>query len=184
MTVCRPDKRYSWRPGMKPAQKWLVRLGITASADVVSYLWLDRPIARFAHEHLHQYDLFAKLTYIPEINQSGRDPCFRGYRALGLERACALETADSDGTGGRQLGGYRGAQDSAQARFRPHLAGDVGAQQPLLHSRRRLRLQPVPRRAPVSRRFPRDILPPFALSCQYCGYAIRNIGCSTASAWS
>jgi membrane-associated phospholipid phosphatase len=52
---------------MKPAQKWLMWLGITASAEAVSYFWLDRPIALFAHEHLHQYDLFAKLTYIPEI---------------------------------------------------------------------------------------------------------------------
>jgi membrane-associated phospholipid phosphatase len=55
------------RPAMKPAQKWLMWLGITASADVASYVWLDRPIALFAHEHLHRYDLFAKLTYIPEI---------------------------------------------------------------------------------------------------------------------
>jgi membrane-associated phospholipid phosphatase len=52
---------------MKPAQKWLMWLGITASADVVSYVWLDRPIALFAHEQLQQYNLFAKLTYIPEI---------------------------------------------------------------------------------------------------------------------
>ena len=52
---------------MNPAQKWLMWLGITGCADVVSYVWLDRPIALWVHEHLHEYDLFAKLPYIPEI---------------------------------------------------------------------------------------------------------------------
>ena len=66
MTIPLPSER-PLAARMKPAQKWLLWLGITASADVVSYVWLDRPIALFAHEHLHQYDLFAKLTYIPEI---------------------------------------------------------------------------------------------------------------------
>src|ERR1700726_118617 len=66
MTIPLPSRRPS-APAMKPAQKWLMWLGITVSADVVSYVWLDRPIALWAHEHLHQYDLFAKLTYIPEI---------------------------------------------------------------------------------------------------------------------
>jgi membrane-associated phospholipid phosphatase len=34
---------------------------------MVSYFWLDRPIALFSHEQLHRYNLFAKLTYIPEF---------------------------------------------------------------------------------------------------------------------
>jgi membrane-associated phospholipid phosphatase len=66
MTISLPDE-LPFAARMKPAHKWLMWLGITASADVVSYVWLDRPIALWAHEHLHQYDLFAKLTYIPEI---------------------------------------------------------------------------------------------------------------------
>ena len=66
MTIPLPSER-PLAARMKPAQKWLLWLGITASADVVSYVWLDRPIALFAHEQLQQYNLFAKLTYIPEI---------------------------------------------------------------------------------------------------------------------
>jgi membrane-associated phospholipid phosphatase len=52
---------------MSPLQKWSLWLGITASADMASYFWLDRPIALFSHEQLHQYNLFAKLTQIPEF---------------------------------------------------------------------------------------------------------------------
>ena len=64
MTISLPDER-PFAARMKPAHKWLMWLGITASADVVSYVWLDRPIARWAHEHLHQYDLFAKARGDP-----------------------------------------------------------------------------------------------------------------------
>jgi membrane-associated phospholipid phosphatase len=66
MTISLAGKR-QLAAGMNPVHKWFIWLGITVLADVVSYVWLDRPIARFAHQHLHQYDLFAKLTYIPEI---------------------------------------------------------------------------------------------------------------------
>jgi membrane-associated phospholipid phosphatase len=52
---------------MNAIQKWSCGFISTAVAVVVSYEWLDRPIAFFAHGQLHQYDLFAKLTYIPEI---------------------------------------------------------------------------------------------------------------------
>ena len=52
---------------MNAIQKWTCGFISTAVAVVVSYEWLDRPIALFAHGQLHQYDLFAKLTYIPEI---------------------------------------------------------------------------------------------------------------------
>ena len=85
----------------------------------------------------------------PRNHQPGRDFCLRGHRALGPERACAIEIPDGCGTRGRQFGGGRRGEGSAQARFRPHLAGDVGARQPVSHSRRRIWLQPVPRRAGV-----------------------------------
>jgi len=52
---------------MNAIQKWSCGFISTAVAVVASYEWLDRPIALFAHGQLHQYDLFAKLTYIPEI---------------------------------------------------------------------------------------------------------------------
>src|SRR5437660_10783555 len=47
-------------------QQWLVGLAFTAAAVTISFVWLDRPIAFFAHEHLAQYRLFAQLTKIPE----------------------------------------------------------------------------------------------------------------------
>jgi len=52
---------------MNAMQKWSMGFLLTVSAVVVSYAWLDRPIALFAHDQLQRYDLFAKLTYIPEI---------------------------------------------------------------------------------------------------------------------
>jgi membrane-associated phospholipid phosphatase len=52
---------------MNAMQKWSIGLVVTVFAVVVSYVWLDRPIALFAHDQLVRYDLFAKLTYIPEI---------------------------------------------------------------------------------------------------------------------
>ncbi|HEY7245771.1 MAG TPA: phosphatase PAP2 family protein [Xanthobacteraceae bacterium] len=51
----------------KPAQTWLAWLVITAFAVALSYIWLDRPIALFAHAHLHPYDLFARLNSVPAI---------------------------------------------------------------------------------------------------------------------
>jgi membrane-associated phospholipid phosphatase len=38
----------------------------TAIAVIVCYLWLDRPIAQFAHDELQSFTLFQKLTLIPE----------------------------------------------------------------------------------------------------------------------
>jgi membrane-associated phospholipid phosphatase len=52
---------------MNPMQKWSTTFVLTVLGVVVSYLWLDRPIALFTHAQLQGYDLFAKLTYIPEI---------------------------------------------------------------------------------------------------------------------
>ena len=47
--------------------KWSVWLALTSLAVVASYAWLDRPIATLVHDHLQRFDLFAKLTYIPEV---------------------------------------------------------------------------------------------------------------------
>jgi membrane-associated phospholipid phosphatase len=38
----------------------------TAIAVAVCYLWLDRPIAHFAHEELQGFHLFGELTLIPD----------------------------------------------------------------------------------------------------------------------
>jgi membrane-associated phospholipid phosphatase len=40
---------------------------LTALAVVASYAWLDRPVARLAHDQLQRFDLFTRLTYIPEV---------------------------------------------------------------------------------------------------------------------
>jgi membrane-associated phospholipid phosphatase len=51
---------------MNVARNWgLAFLGTTVVV-VGGYLWLDRPIAHFAHDRLAQYDLFEKLTLLPE----------------------------------------------------------------------------------------------------------------------
>lgn len=50
---------------MKSARNWTLAFVGTAVAVVVSYVWLDRPIALIAHAAFHQYDLFEKLTLIP-----------------------------------------------------------------------------------------------------------------------
>jgi membrane-associated phospholipid phosphatase len=51
---------------MVPLQKWAAGLGLTTVAVVVSYLWLDRPIAMSAHGTTTQSPIFAELTYLPE----------------------------------------------------------------------------------------------------------------------
>jgi membrane-associated phospholipid phosphatase len=51
---------------MIPLQKWLVSLAISSVAVAVSYLWLDRPLAMFAHGATIQTPIFAKLTLLPE----------------------------------------------------------------------------------------------------------------------
>jgi membrane-associated phospholipid phosphatase len=52
---------------MNAMQKWSIGFVLTAVAVVTSYAWLDRPIALFAHDRLARYELFTKLTYLPEI---------------------------------------------------------------------------------------------------------------------
>jgi membrane-associated phospholipid phosphatase len=52
---------------MSGMRKWSIWLVLTSVAVVASYLWLDRPVATLAHDQLQRFDLFAKLTYIPEV---------------------------------------------------------------------------------------------------------------------
>ena len=51
---------------MNGLRNWSLGLLGTAIAVTVSYLWLDRPIAQFAHDELQRFHLFEKLTLIPE----------------------------------------------------------------------------------------------------------------------
>jgi len=48
-------------------RKWATAFALTALAVAISYEWLDRPIAYFAHAHFHNEPLFARLTLIPEV---------------------------------------------------------------------------------------------------------------------
>jgi membrane-associated phospholipid phosphatase len=52
---------------MNATQRWSILFLLTGLALVISYVWLDRPIALLAHDQLARYDIFAKLTRIPEI---------------------------------------------------------------------------------------------------------------------
>jgi membrane-associated phospholipid phosphatase len=51
---------------MTPLQKWSVSLAVTAVAVAVAFLWLDKPIAIFAHGALIQTPIYASLTLLPE----------------------------------------------------------------------------------------------------------------------
>ena len=51
---------------MRGVRNWTLGFIGTAIMVVVSYLWLDRPIALFVHARLQGYDLFEKVTYIPD----------------------------------------------------------------------------------------------------------------------
>src|SRR6516165_3962793 len=52
---------------MNAARNWAIEFCLTGAAVVLSYFWLDRPIALFVHEHLRGFDAFAMLTYVPAI---------------------------------------------------------------------------------------------------------------------
>jgi membrane-associated phospholipid phosphatase len=52
---------------MHAMQKWSLALLLTILAVVVSYVWLDRPIAVFVHGRMARFDLFAKVTHIPAL---------------------------------------------------------------------------------------------------------------------
>jgi membrane-associated phospholipid phosphatase len=51
---------------MTAMQRWLLTLAVTVLAIVISYLWLDRPIALLVHAQLPHYEAFARLTHIPD----------------------------------------------------------------------------------------------------------------------
>jgi membrane-associated phospholipid phosphatase len=77
---------------MKGLRNWSLGFLGTAIAVVVSYLWLDRPIARLAHEGIELSYLFEKLTLIPEVLTPLAVVAFvalglRGLRGRPLSRA-------------------------------------------------------------------------------------------------
>src|SRR5450830_1523701 len=51
---------------MTAMQRWLLTLAVTVLAVVISYLWLDRPIALLVHAQLPHHEAFARLTQIPD----------------------------------------------------------------------------------------------------------------------
>jgi membrane-associated phospholipid phosphatase len=51
---------------MNGLRNWSLGFLATTIAVVVSYLWLDRPIAQIAHDELQRFHLFETLTHIPE----------------------------------------------------------------------------------------------------------------------
>jgi membrane-associated phospholipid phosphatase len=51
---------------MNGLRNWSLGLLGTAIAVIVSYVWLDRPIAHLAHDELQHFHLFEKLTLIPD----------------------------------------------------------------------------------------------------------------------
>jgi membrane-associated phospholipid phosphatase len=52
---------------MNAMQKWSIGFLLTVGSVTGSYVWLDRPIALFAHDQFQHFDLFRVLTHIPEI---------------------------------------------------------------------------------------------------------------------
>lgn len=52
---------------MTDVRRWAIWFAATTIAVAVSYAWLDRPIALFAHAQLQHYDIFRRLTHIPEF---------------------------------------------------------------------------------------------------------------------
>jgi membrane-associated phospholipid phosphatase len=51
---------------MSDLQRWLLSLAATAFACVISYSWLDQPIALIAHAQSSHNHVFVQLTYIPD----------------------------------------------------------------------------------------------------------------------
>ncbi len=52
---------------MNDLKKWLLLLAVTALGVVISYEFLDRPIAFYVHEHVRHYQIFARATQLPEL---------------------------------------------------------------------------------------------------------------------
>ena len=54
---------------MHRLKQWLIALAAASVAVAVCYLWLDRPIARWVHDHrvgYHSRELLEPLTHIPD----------------------------------------------------------------------------------------------------------------------
>jgi membrane-associated phospholipid phosphatase len=51
---------------MTSLQRWFLSLAGTAVVVTASILWLDRPIALLAHQHLVHRETFASLTHLPD----------------------------------------------------------------------------------------------------------------------
>lgn len=49
---------------MSRTQTWVSVLTFTAAATLISYFWIDRPVALFANAHLHGYPIFDRMTLI------------------------------------------------------------------------------------------------------------------------
>jgi membrane-associated phospholipid phosphatase len=86
----RPEKKH----GMNAAQKWLVAFLLTVCSVIISYVWLDQPIALLVHAQLQRLDLFAGLTHVPEILAPLVIVAFAaiGLRALGGRPLAKLQT--------------------------------------------------------------------------------------------
>jgi membrane-associated phospholipid phosphatase len=80
--------------GMTATRKWGISFVATVAAVVVSFLWLDRPIALFVHEQLTQFDLFELLTRIPEVTTPVIIAAFvaLGFRAITLHPLTRFQT--------------------------------------------------------------------------------------------
>lgn len=53
--------------GVRGIRNWARGFVGAVALVTVSYFWLDRPIARFAHAQLQGIDLFGKLTLVPDV---------------------------------------------------------------------------------------------------------------------
>ena len=52
---------------MSHIRNWSLLFLLMLLGVIISYLWLDQPIALFAHDQTRHYDLFEKVTRIPEL---------------------------------------------------------------------------------------------------------------------
>lgn len=51
---------------MTPIKRWIVSLAGVVLASIISFQWLDRPVALFFHGTVARPETFAKLTYAPD----------------------------------------------------------------------------------------------------------------------
>jgi membrane-associated phospholipid phosphatase len=51
---------------MNRLHKWIVAFLVTALTAVVLIMWFDKPIAYFAHDEFRRYQIFDRLTQLPE----------------------------------------------------------------------------------------------------------------------